>query len=239
MPLISSSYPVRLSKVKTALGGGSPPQNLRSFFAGGTYTPANSAYLTAADAGAFVPTSGNLQVGNFRSISYATIADIDGITAEAWAVGLGVSSLTYSCSLSITNQGVTSYPQDIWDNSIGPSGEGVTNVNISGNWLATDATISTTTSSAIAGLFEVSFTKTGGTLSLTGTTSGTWYSLSTNRQFTAGFTLQAPLGDAGPDSRYIAGTVSIRRADTQAVVATTSVTLTTSMAIASEATVFP
>lgn len=235
MPLISSTYPVQLSKVKTAFGGGTPPQNVRAFLAGGSYTPANTAYLTAADAGEFVPTSGTLKISNFRSASYATIADIDGIAAERWAVGLGVNSITSSCSLSLTNQGITSYPLDTFDGLIGPGGEGVTTVNISGNWLATDAAISTTTSSAIAGLFEVSFTKTGGALNLSGTTSGTWYSLATNRQFTAGFTLSAPLGDAGPESRSIIGTVSIRRADTLSVVATTSVMLTTSIQIASTA----
>ena len=118
MPLVSSSYPIQQSKVKTAFGGVTPPQNLRSYFPGGTYVPANSAYLTAADAGAFIPTSGTLKLSNYRSASYATIADIAGINAEAWSTGLGVSVASGTCYLAFTNQGVTTYTQDLFSGSI-------------------------------------------------------------------------------------------------------------------------
>lgn len=226
MPLISSTYPVQLSKVKTAFGGGTPPQNVRAFLAGGSYTPANTAYLTVADAGAFVPTSGTLKISNFRSASYATVADIAGISAESWNTAIATTVISGSCSLAFTNQGVVTYPQDQFSGLVDTETGGVTPITVSGNWLATDPAISTTTSSAIASLFEVSLTKTSGALSLTG--SGTWFTFP--RTFSVSDTLSAPF-QSGSSSRGIVGTLSIRRADTQVVVATTTVSLTVSLEI--------
>lgn len=230
MPLIATTYPVKLSNIRTAFGGGTPPVNLRSYLAGGSYVPANSVYLTSGGTGAFIPSSGTVKITDFRSASYATIADIDGISANSWAVtdeGLNGTNISGSCSLSVTNQGVTSFPQDTYD-GLGPFN--VSPATVSGNWLATNVGISTTTSSAIAGLFEVSFTKTAGVLTLSGTTSGTWYALSSNRQFTVTDNVSS-IGAGASRSRGITGTVSIRRADTQAVVATTTVSLTVNLVI--------
>jgi hypothetical protein len=230
MPLVTTTYPIKLSNIKTGFGGGTPPANLRSYLAGGSYVPANSAYLTVANAGAFIPTSGTVKITDFRSASYPTIADIDSISANSWTVTdeipLG-TAISGSCSLSITNQGVTSFPQDTYD-GLGPFN--VAADTISGNWLATDVGISTTTSTAIASLFEVSFTKTAGVLTLSGTTSGTWYALSSNRQFTVSDNVSST-GAGASRSRGITGTVSIRRADTLAVVATTTVSLTVNLVI--------